>query len=411
MLKGARGFSAQTNENKVIAGRVIAARSADGKRWIATAWERAKPWANPPVPCIHSDPTFPDLAPGEESILRGRIFFFEGDDIHSEIARREKEGTLDAARPGGAGPVELISVKRIWDAAPHNAFPDLARFGESWICALREGPGHVSQEGVIRVISSKDGETWTPLARIASAAGDLRDPKLSVTPAGVLQLTAASALRRPSASRHQTLAWLSKDGSEWGEPRPIGEPDCWLWSITWHAGVAYGVGYATDGRMNVRLYRSEDGARYDVLAPSIFEGGEPNEASLSFLDDGTCLCLLRRDDPGGNGQLGAAKLPYTSWTWKDLGVRIGGPHMIRLTDGRIIAAVRLHRPTVRTSLAWIDPDGGTLREGLQLPSGGDTGYAGIVEHDGLLWVSYYSSHEGKASIYLARVRVGAATDR
>jgi hypothetical protein len=42
---------------------------------------------------------------------------------------------------------------------------------------------------------------------------------------------------------------------------------------------------------------------------------------------------------------------------------------------------------------------------LTFPSGGDTSYAGLVWHDGLLWVSYYSSHEGKSSIYLARVRL------
>ena len=36
---------------------------------------------------------------------------------------------------------------------------------------------------------------------------------------------------------------------------------------------------------------------------------------------------------------------------------------------------------------------------LTLPSGGDTSYPGLVWHDGLLWVSYYSSHEGKAAIY------------
>jgi hypothetical protein len=40
-----------------------------------------------------------------------------------------------------------------------------------------------------------------------------------------------------------------------------------------------------------------------------------------------------------------------------------------------------------------------------LPSGGDTSYPGMVWHDGLLWMSYYSSHEGKASIYLARIRL------
>jgi hypothetical protein len=32
-------------------------------------------------------------------------------------------------------------------------------------------------------------------------------------------------------------------------------------------------------------------------------------------------------------------------------------------------------------------------------------------HDGLLWVSYYASHEGKTSIYLAKVRLPAEEHR
>jgi hypothetical protein len=46
----------------------------------------------------------------------------------------------------------------------------------------------------------------------------------------------------------------------------------------------------------------------------------------------------------------------------------------------------------------------------KLPSGGDTSYAGLVWHDGVLWVSYYSSHEGKSAVYLAKVNV-AGTGR
>ena len=41
---------------------------------------------------------------------------------------------------------------------------------------------------------------------------------------------------------------------------------------------------------------------------------------------------------------------------------------------------------------------------LKLASGGDTSYPGMVWHEGLLWLSYYSSHEGRASIYLAKIR-------
>ena len=42
---------------------------------------------------------------------------------------------------------------------------------------------------------------------------------------------------------------------------------------------------------------------------------------------------------------------------------------------------------------------------LTLPSGGDCSYPGMVWHDGLLWISYYSSHEGQTNIYLARIRI------
>jgi hypothetical protein len=37
--------------------------------------------------------------------------------------------------------------------------------------------------------------------------------------------------------------------------------------------------------------------------------------------------------------------------------------------------------------------------------GRDTSYAGMVLHQGLLWISYYSSHEEKTCIYLAKVRL------
>ncbi|MDP6467196.1 MAG: hypothetical protein QF918_05635 [Pirellulaceae bacterium] len=104
-------------------------------------------------------------------------------------------------------------------------------------------------------------------------------------------------------------------------------------------------------------------------------------------------------------QLGAAGPPYTDWKWRDLNFRIGGPNMIQLPDGRILAVTRLYNGGTRTSLSWLDTENATLTEALKLPSGGDTSYAGLVWHDGLLWISYYSSHEGKTSIYLARVSV------
>ncbi len=303
---------------------------------------------------------------------------------------------------------KLREVRRIWDEAPHNAFTDLTRFRGRWYCVFREGKAHVSPDGALRVLASADGKTWKPTARITSATADLRDAKISETPDGRLMLNGAGALHPPSPTRHQSLAWFSSDGAEWGTGIPIGDPDMWLWRVTWQKGVAYCLGYNTNPdrpkRFN-RLYSSRDGANFATLADRITPLESPGEHALVFLPDDTCLCLLRRDAGTFAAQLGRARPPYREWTWRDLGVRIGGPEMLRLPDGRLVAGVRLMDGRTRTALCWVDPEAGTLREFLTLPSGGDTSYCGFVWHEGDLWVSYYSSHEGKAAIYLARVAI------
>jgi hypothetical protein len=304
-------------------------------------------------------------------------------------------------------PAQLVKVQRIWDRAPHNAFTDLVRFQDRWFCVFREGQGHVSPDGALRVITSVDGETWESAALITSANSDLRDAKITVTPDGRLMLAGAEALHDPTTHRHQSLVWFSADGRTWSEGHEVGDRDNWLWRITWHKDQAYGFGYGcrNDNR-GLRLFTSADGKSFDTLIEKVaVEGTYPNETSMVFLEDDTCYCLLRQDGQPDSGYLGKSSPPYTDWTWKKLGVRIGGPDMIRLPDGRFVAAVRLYDAPVRTSLCWVDPDAGTLTEFLALPSGGDTSYAGLVLHDGLLWVSYYASHEGKSNIYLAQVRI------
>ena len=306
------------------------------------------------------------------------------------------------AAPPGA---EIQEVRRIWDRAPHNAFTDLARFDNQWFCVFREGKAHVSPDGALRVIRSKDGKEWESAALLLHPKGDLRDAKITVTPAGQLMLSGAVALQQPADVKHQSLAWFSRDGTTWSEPAVIGDPNMWLWRTTWHKGTAYSIGYDTSGERFIRFYTSRDARKFETLLPTMFDEGHPNETSIVFQPDDTALCLLRRDGDPGSGKLGVARPPYTKWDWKDLGTKIGGPHMIRLPDGRLVAAVRLYNGAVRASLAWIDADTGQLTEFLKLPSGGDCSYAGLVWHDGLLWVSYYSSHEEKTSIYLAKVRL------
>lgn len=314
--------------------------------------------------------------------------------------------TPHASARGDEG-AKLVEVRKIWGEAPHNAFTDLVRFKDRWYCVFREGQGHVSPDGALRVITSVDGDKWESAALITSPNSDLRDAKITIAPDGQLMLSGAEALHDKTQKTHQSLAWFSKDGRIWSEKHEIGDPNFWLWRVTWHKDRAYGIGYGcTPADQSVRLYTSEDGKKFHTLVERLFDVGYPNETSIIFEGD-KAYCLLRRDGELNGGLWGAAQPPYTKWEWKDIGVRIGGPHMIRIPDGRYVAAVRLYDKKVRTSLCWIDSSSGKLTEFMPLPSGGDTSYAGLVLHEGLLWVSYYSSHEGKTSIYLAKVRIPA----
>ena len=86
MLKGAVGFNVQEKLVTVVDGPIIAIKAEDKDQWIITAWKPLhRTWANPPVPCFHSDPIFPDCSPGETVSVSGGLWFYEGDDVKSAI--------------------------------------------------------------------------------------------------------------------------------------------------------------------------------------------------------------------------------------------------------------------------------------------------------------------------------------
>ncbi|MBI5084815.1 MAG: exo-alpha-sialidase [Acidobacteria bacterium] len=299
---------------------------------------------------------------------------------------------------------ELLEVRKIWDAAPHNAFTDLVKHRGLWWCAFREGAAHVSPDGAIRVLVSGDGARWESAALLRSEAGDLRDAKLSVTPSGELMLVAAAALKPGGPARHQTFAWFSNDGREWGDPLAIGEPDYWLWRVVWGEGTAWGIGYDTTGqRRDTRLYRSADGRTFERVTNWVSPGPSANETGLLVEKAGKLTILARRDGEPISALLVRGEPPYKAWQVINLGARVGGPALMRLPDGRLLGAGRLHDGKTRTALFWVKEDG--IVEFQALPSGGDSSYPGLVYENGVLWVSYYSSHEGKTSIYLAKVRL------
>ncbi len=295
---------------------------------------------------------------------------------------------------------QIISVRKIWDRGAHNAFTDLVRFKGSWFCAFREGEMHAGAAGRVRVLESTDGSAWTSAALLSEDGVDLRDPKLSVAPGRKLMLLMGGTYSR---QRRPRVAF-SDDGLVWTRPKAILSEGDWLWRVTWFRSSAFGVSYRLRNARtwDIFLHRGVDGVGYREIC-RLNVPGKPNETSIRFRPNGGAVALVRREAGDAAGWIGTSRPPYASWKWRSAGVRVGGPNFILGPDGRMWAGYRQYAGSgpltviARMSKAAMHPV-------LTLPSGGDCSYPGLVWHGGLLWVSYYSSHEGKASIYLARVR-------
>jgi hypothetical protein len=322
---------------------------------------------------------------------------------------------LFAEASPGDGP-QLVSAKKIWDAAPHNAFTDLTRFGEKWFCTFREADGHVRGNGSIRVITSTDGERWESAALLSEEGIDLRDPKLSLTPDGRLMLVLGGSIYENKALKErQPRVTFFKDGHTWTAPQRVPDKGDWLWRVTWHKGRAYGITYSIAGKAGppnewtVTLVASDDGVAFRPIA-TLAVPGRPNEATVRFLPNDDCVALVRREglapNPDKDAWIGTSSPPYKDWHWHSAGMSVGGPNFLVLPSGALVANGRQSNPKPATAKTFVGARTlESVKAELILPSGGDCSYPGLVWHEGLLWVSYYSSHEAKTSIYLAKVRL------
>ncbi|MNY78943.1 hypothetical protein D3C86_2193840 [compost metagenome] len=64
---------------------------------------------------------------------------------------------------------------------------------------------------------------------------------------------------------------------------------------------------------------------------------------------------------------------------------------------------RFHEGNSTSTALHVTDLNGKIIKTIKLPSGGDNSYPGMLMDQKKLWVAYYSSHEGKSAVYLAKI--------
>ncbi|MBZ4190869.1 hypothetical protein [Niabella beijingensis] len=307
-------------------------------------------------------------------------------------------------------PASALPGTEIWDGAPHNAFTDLLSYKGYVYCSFREGSAHVpGSNGVGRIIRTRDGKNWESFVLIQKEGIDLRDQKISVMPDGrMLCLMGGSVYdttKKPSQllGMYPHVAFMGPDMKFTTPEKAILENSGhnWIWRLTWYKGTGYGIDYGS-GRAAV-LVKTTDGKTFTRVA-SLDVDGMPNESTIRFDKKGTMYILIRREQDDKMGILATGTAPFTSFKYRKLDYRLGGPEFIFTPDQKkLIVGTRLYLPGgAKTGILVTDLEGRLLKTQV-LESGGDCSYPGMLIKGNELWTSYYSSHTGKTKIYFVRI--------
>ncbi|MCK5704400.1 MAG: hypothetical protein KAI29_24775 [Cyclobacteriaceae bacterium] len=315
---------------------------------------------------------------------------------------------------------ETTEIKKIWDRGGHNAFTDINFFKGKLYIVFREGDAHIPNKdntgnGKIRILSSVDGEYWESAGLLELNGVDLRDPKISVTPKRKMMIVmGGSTYDQQELKGLSTFVSMSDAGAnKFSEPEPIELDEeiksdfDWLWRVTWYGKTGYGVVYQANadgvaGKTKAYLVKTAKGVEYELITELKIDG-DPNEATIRFLSGAEMMMLVRRGGDDKMGMIGTSKAPYTDWSWEKLDFQLGGPNFEIIPIDKILIGTRIYSDEGPYTALLLGKKGEEFKEIMKLPSGGDTSYPGMFSIGGFIWMSYYSSHEGKTSIYYARI--------
>ena len=325
--------------------------------------------------------------------------------------RFEAPGVLSSwlfhARSGG---VDAAAVPETWDAVAdgaHNSNTDLIFWHGSFYLCHQTSPYHMgSERSRLLLWRSPDARTWELVREFKAERGEYRDPKFAAIHDRLFLyvLPNVTFMAEPVT----TVYTSSADGATWDAPVEMAKAGWLFWrpktrdSATW-----YVTAYWHEHGKSV-LLRSQDGVGWTTVSP-VYEGERNDETDFEFLPDGRILATARLEGNGNEwGDATASTLnavappPYERWTYSKSHVtRLDGPCLFPY-NGRTYAIGRYQATRAprfveqgglysrkRTSVFLVEETG--LRRLTDLPSNGDTSYAGVARRGDELYASYYTS--------------------
>ncbi len=314
----------------------------------------------------------------------------------------------------------------------HNENTDLIEWnGDIWLVHRTAESQMLGPNSALHIYRYTKG-TFVQTAQIdAPSDRDIRDPHFYVVD-GQLRLKALarlpSTLIRDAGTDTVALGTSTTDGTTWADFSEIGPHGWSFWRLKQSPTGEWLTAAYEDGDLEVMLYRSTDGVTFTAGA-TIYDisAQTPLETELTFMPSGKLLALVRTDGDDdeitGDADVRTvvcwADPPYDSFSCPQTldGVRLDGP-LTFWWNQRLMVIARKHLGADGRKRTALYELGGTLEGGPltieewgELPSAGDTSYAGaapLQDKSGRMLATWYSGDIAADDTWL--LGMYAATD-
>ena len=319
----------------------------------------------------------------------------------------------------------------------HNAFTDFLFWNENYWLIYVSSPSHFgNKKSCLVLLRSNDAVSWMKIRSFDGEGEDIRDPKLAIIKNKLCVFALLN--KRFDPEPYKTIVARSDDGETWTSFEEI-NPRGWLVGhpITQDGVDWYAPAHRIDQGKAV-LLKSSDGVRWSICS-TVFEGKEEraDETAIHFLKNGYLVAVTRLE--AGSSLFGSehavtlislSKPPYKWWVGcaRSELTRLDGPVLFNTAalqgteiNDQIFAVgrrqTRVRAPfekqgsafgRKRTALFRVNlPSGYPDRPDIvaedeefkslglshlcDLPSSGDTSYAGVVVTSKKILISYYTN--------------------